>query len=257
MQKQSEKIDEFTRESELMNGRINELSLLNILRSEEFESKFAMMQAIVKEKSQKINELSVEIIERDIQCNKKEEESRAESRELGEQLRHVEMLAGTKDSEIEKLVGKLNALEGAVKEKEKIVQFLQGELKASKGDFKEARLMSRRYEEELEELREVMHVSEEKIKILKKEAVDNIEAELNHEFETQQLKKQMAKLESERTLLAAHQQASEQTIAALREAVGDMHAAGLARVEEIISHLTQPPSEDTAVFEVLAEEDDF
>lgn len=59
------------------------------------------------------------------------------------------------------------------------MQFLQGEVKTAKSEFKEARLINRRLEEEIEEMREIIAVSEEKLKILKREAVENIEAELN------------------------------------------------------------------------------
>jgi hypothetical protein len=59
------------------------------------------------------------------------------------------------------------------------MQFLQGEVKTTKSEFKEARLINRRLEEEMDEMRELIAVSEEKLKILKREAVENIEAELN------------------------------------------------------------------------------
>lgn len=38
---------------------MNDLSLMNILRGKEFEEKLAILQATIREKSQKINELSV------------------------------------------------------------------------------------------------------------------------------------------------------------------------------------------------------
>lgn len=104
------------------------------------------------------------------------------------------MLSSTKDKEIDKLVSKLNTLEGSLKEKDKIVQFLQVELKAAKAEFKDTRLALRRREEELEELKEVMAVNEEKIKILKKESVDNIETELTNQYEIEQLKKKISEL---------------------------------------------------------------
>ncbi len=61
-----------------------------------------------------------------------------------------------------------------MKEKEKLMQFLQSELKNAKAEFKETRLANRRLEEEVEEMREIIAVSEEKLKILKREAVENI-----------------------------------------------------------------------------------
>lgn len=62
MQRQTEKIDEYTRENEFLNGKINELSLMSMLRTQEFEEKFAALQTTLQEKSAKVNELSVEII---------------------------------------------------------------------------------------------------------------------------------------------------------------------------------------------------
>lgn len=47
---------------------------MNILRAQEFEAKVANLENLVKEKSAKVNELSVEVIEREIQFNKKMEE---------------------------------------------------------------------------------------------------------------------------------------------------------------------------------------
>lgn len=64
MLKQSEKIDECSNEAEFLNRKMNDLSLINILRSKEFEDQLSALQATIREKSQKINELSVEIIER-------------------------------------------------------------------------------------------------------------------------------------------------------------------------------------------------
>lgn len=103
-----------------------------------------------------------------------------------------------------------------------------------------------------------MNVNEEKIKILKKEAVDYIDVQLNHEFEIEQLKKQMGKLEFEKSLLLQTQEKNEKEITAYGEALDTLRVVGLTRVEQIINHITKPAqsAEDTAVFEVLAEDDE-
>lgn len=59
MQKQTQKIDDSARENDFLNGKINELSLLAILRTQEFEEKYTATQNALAEKSQKANELSV------------------------------------------------------------------------------------------------------------------------------------------------------------------------------------------------------
>ncbi len=57
---------------------------MTILRTQEFEEKIAALQASLKEKCQKVNELSVEIIEREIECNKKLEEAQEQLTALGQ-----------------------------------------------------------------------------------------------------------------------------------------------------------------------------
>lgn len=102
--------------------------------------------------------------------------------ELEGEISGLESLCSSRNGEITKVVARMNSLELVVKEKEKLMQFLQGEVKAAKAEFKETRLVNRRLEEDIEEMREIIAVSEEKVKILKRENVENIEAELNTEF---------------------------------------------------------------------------
>jgi chromosome segregation ATPase len=287
MQKQTDRIDESAREADFLNGKINELSLMNILRTQEFEEKLASLQAALREKSQKVNDLSVEIIEREIESNKKMDQAseqmtaklqqlegkcaqmggdlqEAESvvnrlaeklREAEEESCRLEELSSGKNHEINKIVSKMNGLEMTVKEKEKLVQFLQAELKAAKCDFKEVRLANRRLEEELEELREVIAVSEEKLKILKKDAVESIETELNNELEMDQLKRQVLKLESERTALTAVRNATQEQLQRAGEVIAELQAIGKDRLHQMVAHLTksQANADDTTTFELLCE----
>lgn len=65
MQKQIVRIDETTKQNDFLNNKINELNLLSILRTKEFEEKFSAAQSALTEKAQKNNDLSVELIEKD------------------------------------------------------------------------------------------------------------------------------------------------------------------------------------------------
>lgn len=68
-------------------------------------------------------------------------------------------------------------------------------------------------------MREVIAVNDEKLKILKKEAVENIESELNNELEMEQLKRQLAKIDAERAQLSAARKYSEDALEHAREVV--------------------------------------
>lgn len=54
------------------------------------------------------------------------------------------------------------------------MQFLQNELKATRNEVREGKVLAQKQSEELEKAREIMELNDEKLKILKKEAVDNI-----------------------------------------------------------------------------------
>lgn len=70
--------------------------------------------------------------------------------------------------------------------------------------------MNQRCQEELEDIKEIMEVSGEKLKILKKEAVDNIECEVNYELELEKAKEKQIALESEnQTMLLKHKRQEE------------------------------------------------
>ena len=77
----------------------------------------------------------------------------------------------------------MDYFETTLKGKEKTIQILQAELKQAKAELRETRFMNQRCQEELEDIKEIMAVSDEKLKILKREAVDNIECEINYELE--------------------------------------------------------------------------
>lgn len=62
-----------------------------------------------------------------------------------------------------------------------------------------------------------MAVSGEKLKILKREAVDNIECEINYELELEQAKKKQIALESENQGLLLKQKRQEETIDRMKE----------------------------------------
>lgn len=72
--------------------------------------------------------------------------------------------------------------------------------------------MNQRCQEELEDIKEIMAVSGEKLKILKREAVDNIECEINYELELEQTKKKQIALESENQAMMLKQKRQEETI---------------------------------------------
>ena len=55
MQRQTERIDQSSREADFLNGKINDLSLMNMLRTQEFEEKVTALQNAIKEKSAKVN----------------------------------------------------------------------------------------------------------------------------------------------------------------------------------------------------------
>lgn len=62
-----------------------------------------------------------------------------------------------------------------------------------------------------------MAVSGEKLKILKREAVENIECEINYELELEQAKKKQIALESENQGLLLKQKRQEETIDRMKE----------------------------------------
>lgn len=86
--------------------------------------------------------------------------------------------------------------------------------------------------------------------------MDNIENELNNEFEMEQLKKQMSRLENDYLALSSNSRQNEKMIQKLKEVVADLQNAGRAGVEEMIKCLNRPePTEETTSFEVLDDEE--
>jgi hypothetical protein len=57
---------------------------------------------------------------------------------------------------------------------------LQSELKDIKADLRDMRLVNLSYQDDLEEAKEIININEDKIKILKAEAVHSIDNEINY-----------------------------------------------------------------------------
>lgn len=136
---------------------------------------------------------------------------------LEDELNRLLTLINNKNKEIEKFTRKLDYFDTSVKGKDKTIQILQAELKQVKAELRETRFMNQRCQEELEDIKEIMAVSGEKLKILKREAVDNIECEINYELELEQAKKKQIALESENQGLLLKQKRQEETIDRMKE----------------------------------------
>ena len=142
------------------------------------------------EQAQKINMLSVEIIERDIAAKKNAEQLantekilekyNNELLEVYEKLERAEERVSTlceikvsRDAELEKVLIKMSVFQQSLKEREKIVVVLQSELKLLKGE-------NSRLNEVNSDLEEKIYLKDEEISSLKEKVVDQIEDELNY-----------------------------------------------------------------------------
>jgi hypothetical protein len=112
----------------------------------------------------------------------------------------------------------------------------------------------------LEEIKEIMSVSDEKLKILKREAVDNIENEINYEEELEQVKRIQFILETENQTLMIKDKRLEETFDQMRKEMRTLRIMAKQRVEEMtdyLEHVNRLQSEETTTFEILAEGEVF
>lgn len=152
------------------------------------------------------------------------------------------MLNNNKNKEIEKFSRKLDYFETSVKGKDKTIQIMQAELKQAKAELRETRFMNQRCQEELEDIKEIMAVSGEKLKILKREAVDNIECEVNYELELDEAKKKHISLESENQGFLQKQKRQEETIDRMKEELKSLSSIA-KKVREITDFISAKPEE--------------
>ena len=151
MEKQESQIGDLQSSLEDANKRLQDNSLLELLKSSEWNEIRRSLESTLTEQAQKINMLSVEIIERDISAKKNAEQLANTEKilekynnqliEVYEKLERTEervstlcQLKTSRELELEKVLMKTSIFQQSLKEREKIVVVLQSELKLLKAE---------------------------------------------------------------------------------------------------------------------------
>ena len=151
MEKQESQIGDLQSSLEDANKRLQDNSLLELLKSSEWNEIRRSLESTLTEQAQKINMLSVEIIEMDIAAKKNAEQLANTEKilekynnqliEVYEKLERTEervstlcQLKTSRELELEKVLMKTSIFQQSLKEREKIVVVLQSELKLLKAE---------------------------------------------------------------------------------------------------------------------------